>query len=172
VKTKFFLFADSGYPPYSTTLVTTKPYIDKNGDAVAKFVRATMQGWKDYLATPAAGNKLIKEANPKMEDDQIAYSIARFKAIKCITGGDAATMGIGTMTEARWSKTRDFMVSTKMLRADAPWKTAFTTQFVKESTSSGERSPKRARRRPARVRQGLCQRHARSRTDRSCNRSG
>jgi hypothetical protein len=60
-----------------------------------------MQGWKDYLATPAAGNKLIKEANPKMEDDQIAYSIARFKAIKCITGGDAATMGIGTMTEAR-----------------------------------------------------------------------
>ena len=28
-------------------------------------------------------------------------------------------------------KTRDFMVSTKMLKADVPWKNAFTTQFVK-----------------------------------------
>jgi NitT/TauT family transport system substrate-binding protein len=131
VKTKFFLFADDGYPPYSTTLVTTKPYIDKNGDVVAKFVKATMQGWKDYLANPAAGNKLIKEANPKEEDDQISYSIARFKALKCITGGDAATQGIGIMTEPRWQKTRDFMVATKMMKPAAPWKTAFTTQFVK-----------------------------------------
>ena len=131
VKTKFFLFADDGYPPYSTTLVTTKPYIDKNKDTVAKFVKATMQGWKDYLANPAAGNALIKDANPKEGDDQIAYSIARFKAIKCITGGDAATMGIGIMTEDRWKKTRDFMVSTKMIKDDVPWKTAFTTEFVK-----------------------------------------
>jgi NitT/TauT family transport system substrate-binding protein len=131
VKTKFFLFADDGYPPYSTTLVTTKPYIDKNGDVVAKFVKATMQGWKDYLANPAAGNGLIKDANPKQGDDQIAYSIAQFKARKVMTGGDAATEGIGIMTEDRWKKTRDFMVSTKMLKDDVAWKTAFTTQFVK-----------------------------------------
>ena len=93
--------------------------------------RRVLGSWKDYLANPAAGNKLIKEANPKQEDDQIAYSLARFKAIKCITGGDAATQGIGIMTEARWLKTRDFMVSTKMIKSDAPWKSAFTTQFVK-----------------------------------------
>jgi NitT/TauT family transport system substrate-binding protein len=90
-----------------------------------------MQGWKNYLANPAAGNVLIKQANPKQGDDQIAYSIGRFKAIKCVTGGDAATQGIGIMTEARWKKTRDFMVGTHMLAADVPWKTAFTTQFVK-----------------------------------------
>jgi NitT/TauT family transport system substrate-binding protein len=130
-KTKFFLFADDGYPPYSTTLVTTRPYMEKNADAVAAFVKASMQGWKSYLVNPAPGNALIKEANPKQGDDQIAYSIARFKAIKCITGGDAATHGIGIMTEARWQKTRDFMVGTKMLTRDAPWKTAFTTQFVR-----------------------------------------
>lgn len=130
-KTKFFLFADDGYPPYSTTLVTTRPYMEKNPEVVAAFVKATMQGWKDYLAHPAAGNVLIKEANPKQGDDQIAYSIGRFKAIKCITGGDAATMGIGTMTEARWKKTRDFMVGTHMLKPETAWQTAFTTKFVK-----------------------------------------
>jgi NitT/TauT family transport system substrate-binding protein len=130
-KTKFFLLADDGYPPYSTTLVTTRTYMEKNGDIVAKFVKATMQGWKSYLASPAAGNALIKDANPKQEDDQIAYSIARFKMIKCVTGGDAATHGIGIMTDERWGKTRDFMLSTKMLKPDVAWKTAYTTQFVK-----------------------------------------
>jgi NitT/TauT family transport system substrate-binding protein len=130
-KTKFFLFADEGYPPYSTTLVTTRDYIDKNADVVAKFVRATMEGWKSYLAAPAPGNALIKVANPKQGDDQIAFSIAKFKAIKCITGGDAATQGIGIMTEARWRKTRDFMVASKMLAEGTDWKAAFTTRFVK-----------------------------------------
>jgi NitT/TauT family transport system substrate-binding protein len=131
VKTKFFLFADEGYPPYSTTLVTTRPYMEKNPEIVAAFVKATMQGWKSYLQSPAPGNALIKVANPKEGDDQIAYSIARFKAIRCVGGGDAATHGIGIMTEDRWKKTRDFMVGTKMLKADTPWKTAFTTQYVK-----------------------------------------
>ncbi len=131
VKTKFFLFADQGYPPYSTTLVTTRAYMEKNPEAVAAFVKATMQGWKEYLAHPAAGNALIKEANPKQGDDQIAFSIGRFKAIKCVTGGDAATQGIGIMTDGRWKKTRDFMVGANMLKAATPWQTAYTTKFVK-----------------------------------------
>jgi NitT/TauT family transport system substrate-binding protein len=131
VKTKFFLFADDGYPPYSTTLVTTRAYMEKNPEAVAAFVKATMQGWKDYLAHPAAGNALIKDANPKQGDDQIAFSIARFKAIKCVTGGDAATLGIGIMTDARWKKTRDFMVGTSMLKSTTAWQSAYTTRFVK-----------------------------------------
>ncbi len=132
VKTNFFLFADSGYPPYSTTLVTTRDYMEKNSDVVASFVRATMEGWKSYLHDPAAGNGLIKQANPKQGDDQIAYSIGRFKAIKCVTGGDAATHGIGIMTEARWKKTRDFMVSSNMLKDGTDWKSAFTTKYVKD----------------------------------------
>jgi NitT/TauT family transport system substrate-binding protein len=132
VKTKFFLFADDGYPPYSTTLVTTRAYLDKNADAAAAFVRASMQGWKSYLQHPAPGNVLIKRENPKQGDDQIAYSIGRFKAIKCVTGGDAATKGIGIMTEGRWKKTRDFMVAGKMLQPATDWKQAFTLDYVKD----------------------------------------
>lgn len=132
ISTKFFLFADDGYPPYSTTLVTTREYMDKNSEVVAAFVKATMQGWKSYLRTPAPGNVLIKVDNPKMEDDQIAYSVARFRDIKVVTGGDAAKLGIGIMTEARWKKTRDFMVRGNMLKEGTDWKQAFTTQYVKD----------------------------------------
>jgi NitT/TauT family transport system substrate-binding protein len=126
----FFLFAKDGYPPYSSTLVTTHAYMAQNSDAIASFMTASMQGWKSYLQSPAPGNALIKIANPKMPEDQIAYSIAKFKQFKVITGGDAATLGIGTMTEARWRKTRDFMVATNMLKAETDWKQGFTLKYV------------------------------------------
>jgi NitT/TauT family transport system substrate-binding protein len=129
-KTKFFLFADYGYPPYSTTLVTTRAFMEKNPGAVGAFVRSTMEGWKSYLANPAPANALIKASNPNQSDGQIAYSVGRFKAIKCITGGDAARGGIGVMTEERWKKTRDFMVGANMLKPDTAWQQAFTTRFL------------------------------------------
>jgi NitT/TauT family transport system substrate-binding protein len=129
---KFFLFADDGYPPYSTTIVTTRGYIEKNSDTVARFVKATMEGWKSYMADPAPGNALIKKANPKMGDDQIAYSVNALRQIKAVNAGDAATAGIGIMTEARWEKTRDFLVAGNLLKADTDWKKAFTTEYVKD----------------------------------------
>lgn len=49
-----------------------------------------------------------------------------------ITGRDAATQGIDVMTDARWRKTRDFMVEVGLLKADVDWKRAYTTQFVKD----------------------------------------
>ena len=109
-KVKFFLFADDGYPPYSATIVVTRAYLEKNGETVAKFVKASMEGWKSYMANPAAGNVLIKQDNPKMTDEQIAYSVRRLKEIKAVNGGDAAAKGVGIITEQRWKQTRDFLV--------------------------------------------------------------
>jgi len=126
----FFLFAKDGYPPYSSTLVTTRGFMAQNSDAVARFMRASMQGWKTYLQSPAPGNALIKSANPKMTADQLAYSVAKFKQLKVVTGGDAATLGIGTMTDARWEKTRDFLVAANVLKASTDWKQAYTLRYV------------------------------------------
>ncbi len=131
VPIRFFLFADYGYPPYSNTIVTTRAFMEQNSDVVARFVRATMEGWKSYLRAPAPGNALIKVQNPKMDDAQIAYSIGQFKKIRCVTGGDAATQGIGIMTDARWKKTRDFMVAANMLKPDTDWRQAYTLQYVR-----------------------------------------
>jgi NitT/TauT family transport system substrate-binding protein len=132
VKTKFFLFADDGYPPYGTTMVTTQKLAAEKPDLVQRFVRASIQGWKSYLADPAAGNVLIKQDNPKMTDEQIAFAIRRMKELKVFDGGDAAKLGAGVMTDARWKQTYDFMVSAGLLKAETDWKKAFTTQFVRD----------------------------------------
>src|SRR5499427_6939635 len=59
VPVKFFLFARDGYPPYGTTMVTTRSFVDKSSDATARFVKASLEGWKSYLTDPAPGNALI-----------------------------------------------------------------------------------------------------------------
>ena len=127
----FFLFADEGYPPYGITLVTRTDVINGKPDVVEKFVRASIEGWKSYLIDPTAGNALIKEANPKMSDAQLAFALKRMKELQLVTGGDAAIDGIGTMKEDRWKASYDYMVSAGLLKAGTNWKEAFTTDYVK-----------------------------------------
>lgn len=131
-KANFFLFADAGYPPYGSTLVTRQDVIASRPEVLQRFVKASMQGWKSYLAEPAAANELIKQDNPSMNDELLAWGVAKLKEYRLVEGGDAQTHGIGTMTDARWQATRDFMVKANLLSADADWKKAYDTRFVRD----------------------------------------
>ena len=131
VKTKFFLLSDYGYTPYSTTIVTTDAYVKAHPDIVARFVKASLEGWRDYLKNPGPANMLIKADNPKMSDAELAYADEVMRKRGIVDGGDAATQGIGIMTEAHWTKTADFMIGAHLLPTDADWRGAFTDRFVK-----------------------------------------
>jgi NitT/TauT family transport system substrate-binding protein len=133
VPAKFFLFADYGYPPYGTTMVTTTKFVAEHPDVAQRFVKASLEGWKSYLkGDPGPGNKLIQADNPKMSDAQIAFGIKRMNELQIVDGGDAKTMGIGIMTEQRWKATYDMMVKEELLPKDTDWTKAYTTQFVKD----------------------------------------
>src|SRR5258706_13779771 len=66
-----------------------------------------------------------------MSDEQIAFGVEQLKALKVLEGGDAATMGIGIMTEARWKATYDLTVSSGLLKPEVDWRAGFTDRFVK-----------------------------------------
>jgi len=131
VPVKFFLFAHDGYPPYGTTMVAKREFAEKNPDVAARFVKASLEGWKSYMSNPGPGNALIKVDNPKMSDEQIAFGIEALKSLKVLDGGDAQTMGIGIVTEPRWKATYDYMVSSGLLKPEVDWKAGFTDRFVK-----------------------------------------
>jgi NitT/TauT family transport system substrate-binding protein len=134
VPANFFLFADYGYPPYGTTMVTTTKFVSEHPDVVRRFVKDSLEGWKSYLeGDPSPANKLIQADNPKMSDAQIAFGIKRMNELHIVGGGDAKTMGIGVMTEARWKADYDLMASAGLLPKDTDWHKAFTTQFVKDA---------------------------------------
>jgi|ERR1700722_3045607 NitT/TauT family transport system substrate-binding protein len=129
---KYFLFAADGYPPYGTTMVATRPLVDKKPDVIARFIKASLEGWKSYLADPAPANALIRADNPHMSEAQLAFAVRQLKALKVLDGGDAATMGIGIMTPERWKATYNFAVAAGLLKPGVDWKAAFTDRFVKD----------------------------------------
>ena len=127
-----FLLADSGYPPYAETIVATTKTVKDKPEMVRKFAEATAQGWKSYLKNPAPGNALIKKANPEMTEELMAYGVKKMKDYALVTGGDAKTAGILTMTDARWKQTFDFMVSAGMTPRATPYQKAYTLDFIKD----------------------------------------
>jgi NitT/TauT family transport system substrate-binding protein len=131
-KVKFFLFADGGYPPYGSTIVTTEKMIAEKPDVVARFVKASIEGWRDYLKNPGPGNVLIKADNPKMTDGQIEFALVKMKEMKAIDRGDAATLGVGIITADRYKQIYDFMVAGGLLDAKVDWHKAFDGRFVKD----------------------------------------
>jgi NitT/TauT family transport system substrate-binding protein len=134
VKPTVFLLADLGWPPYATTIVCMANTVKTKPKQVAAFVKASMEGWRSYLtADPAPANALIKKDNPNMSDELIANGIAQMKSAGVVFGGDAATMGVGIMTDARMKATYDMMVQNKLLDASkVDLKKTYTTQFVKD----------------------------------------
>jgi NitT/TauT family transport system substrate-binding protein len=130
MKYRFFPIAAEGYPPYHGALVTLQKTIDAKPDMVARFVRATAEGWKSFLPDPAPAAALIKRENPNMTDGEIAFAVQKLKDSQAVTGGDAAQLGIGAMTEARWKKNYDFMVESGLLSPSTEWRKAYTTRFI------------------------------------------
>jgi NitT/TauT family transport system substrate-binding protein len=133
-KPNVFLLSDYGWPPYSTTIVCMEDTVKKRPKAVAAFVKASMQGWKDYLkGDSSAANAMIKKDNPNMTDDKIAVGIKLMNETGMVGGGDAAKMGVGIMTDARMKATFDMMVAMKLLDpAKVDLKKTYTTEFVKD----------------------------------------
>ena len=128
-----FLLADQGYPPYSEALVVTRATLDKRSDALTRFVRASAEGWKSYLANPAPGNARIKRDNPQMSDELLAYGHAKMKSYAIVTGGDAATDGIMTMTDARWSDTLEVLRKAGLAKPGVDYRLAWTRTIVRNA---------------------------------------
>jgi NitT/TauT family transport system substrate-binding protein len=133
-KPTVFLLSDHGWPPYSTTIVCLEKTIRERPKAVAAFVKASMEGWKDYLkGNPKPGNDLIRRDNPNMTDDRIAVAIKLMNDSGMVFGGDAAKLGVGVVTDERMKKTFDMLVAMKLLDGTkVELKKTYTTQFVKD----------------------------------------
>lgn len=132
VKPVIFHLAQYGYPPYSQTIVTLQKTVKSRPDVIRRFIEASALGWKSYLANPAPGNALIRKDNPQMEPAQLAFSVAKLKEYGIVDGGDAKTLGLFTMTDARWKRTFEAMRDSGLLKPDVDYRKAYTLEFVRQ----------------------------------------
>ncbi len=127
VKPKVFLFADEGYLGYAGMVMVRGEYIRANRAAVKAFVEASIEGWIGYLwGNPAAGNKLILEANSEMTPELIAFSIAAMKRNKMV--GQKAD--VGKMTDKRWQDFQSEMSGMGLVDKNLDVTKAYTLEFL------------------------------------------
>lgn len=132
VKPVVFLLADLGYPPYSEVLAVTDATLAKRRDVLHRFLLASAEGWKSYLANPAPGNALIRKANPQMSDELLAYGVRKMREYGIVGGGDALTRGIMTMNDDRWFATVQFLQAAGLAKPNVDYRRAWTVDLVKD----------------------------------------
>jgi NitT/TauT family transport system substrate-binding protein len=127
--------SEAGYNPYTFTLDTTRQRLETQPDLVQRFVDASIKGWYSYLENPQPGNAAIKQANPEMTDDLIAYSLAKLNEYGIITSGDAAQFGIGAMTDARWQNLFQELSGVGVLDTKMDYKQAYTLKLINKGVN-------------------------------------
>jgi NitT/TauT family transport system substrate-binding protein len=141
LKPKIFLIADNGFSAYSTLIETRRDLVDKKPDLVQRFVDASIIGWYNYLyGDNKSANALIKSQNPEMTDELLAYSVEAMKAHGIVDSGDALTLGVGAMTDARMKDFFDKMVRAGVAKAGLDYRKSYTLQFVNKKVGLDLRS--------------------------------
>jgi NitT/TauT family transport system substrate-binding protein len=127
-----FLLADAGFADFGGIIVVRRETLEKRREVVRKFIVSLSEGWRDFLfGDPAAGIALIKSQNAQLTDDLIANSMKVMIERGLIHSGEAATGGIGAMTEARWKGIYEDMSSSGVIEKGEYWTKAFDTSLVK-----------------------------------------
>lgn len=126
-----FLIADSGFDTPSTLIEARRDYVEANPDIVQRFVDASIIGWYTYLyGDNSLGNALIKEENPDMTDELLAFTLQQMRSYGILDSGVALERGIGCFDDARVQSFYDAMVRADVVEPGLDLATLYTNQFV------------------------------------------
>jgi NitT/TauT family transport system substrate-binding protein len=124
-----FLISSSGYDPYRVQF-TTRAFASEHPETVAKFVRASIRGWNEYLRNPAPTNALLLQLNPALNPAQEAYTAEALLDGGFVSGGDARGAQTGRMTADRWRAEYDQLKSLNILDGPVDPSTAYALNFA------------------------------------------
>ena len=106
------------------------PIAAQHPDVVAKFVRASIRGWQEYLRDPEPTNALLLQLNPALNPAQEAYTAQALRdggfVAGTATGGDQS----GQMTASRWQTTSDQLKSLGIVQTSLDPATAYSLKFL------------------------------------------
>jgi NitT/TauT family transport system substrate-binding protein len=98
------LIASDSYEPYRV-MFTSQKFLAEHPEIVAKFVRASIKGWNDYLTgDPAPANAILAAKRNDLSPEFMAYSIKAMNDYKLVAGDPAKGEATGQLTAARLQK--------------------------------------------------------------------
>jgi NitT/TauT family transport system substrate-binding protein len=139
VETRVLLTSSAGYNPYRV-MFTTRDFLSAHPDTVARFVRASIKGWRTYLADPADAHIAIAKLNPALSWDWMEFSWQAMRDGHFVAGDDPTGAQIGQMTADRWSTMYKQLLDLKVIDKPFDPATAYTLQFVQADLSTSPSS--------------------------------
>jgi len=127
-KARTMLIGGTGYQPYRV-FFTSRQFPAAHPDIVAKFVQASIQGWKDYLADPTRTDAELSKLNPAMSAAQMQFSVDTLKSGHFIDGDGTPNSHLGHFTAERWATTYRQLVDLHVIANPIDPTTAYTLQF-------------------------------------------
>ena len=126
-----FLLADNGYPGYAAMVLAPDRLIGADPKAVQAFVEASALGWKAYLqGDPRPADTMILKLNREMTPALLDQARMKMRQYALVTGGDAASGGIGAMTDATWKRVFDTAAGLGLYPKTLDYRAAYTTAFT------------------------------------------
>jgi len=119
----------TGYRPYRV-FFTSRQFLAEHPDIVAKFVKASLQGWRNYLLDPSVADAEIARLNPAMSQGQMDFSVQTLKSQHFIDGLGTPDSHLGHFTPERWSTLYRQLVDLKVTRDPIDPAAAYTLQFA------------------------------------------
>ena len=135
IETRILLTSDAGYSPYRV-MFTTMPYLQQHPAVVAKFVRASLKGWRDYLKDPAPAHVTIGKLNPALNPEWMQFSWQQLCDGHFVAGDDPSGAQLGQMEPSRWTTMYGQLTDLKVISKPFDPATAYTLQFLRTQQSS------------------------------------
>lgn len=128
------LISSSGYDPYRVQF-TTRDFAAQHPDVVAKFVRASIRGWQEYLRNPAPTNALLLKLNPALNPAQEDFTAQALRDGGFITGiqpvtGSSTADKTGQMIASRWQTGYEQLKALGILAGPLDPTTAYSLKFL------------------------------------------
>ncbi|MCW5550378.1 MAG: ABC transporter substrate-binding protein [Opitutaceae bacterium] len=119
-----------GYEPYRA-MFGSRDYLEKNPDVAARFVRASIRGWLDYLnGDPEPANNLLRRLRPDLTPEFMAYSIQAMKDYQLVLGDPARGETMGQLNPARLQRQIDLLQEMGVLERPVTVADVATQEFL------------------------------------------
>jgi NitT/TauT family transport system substrate-binding protein len=129
VETRVLLTSDAGYNPYRV-MFTTRDVLAQHPDIVARFVRASIKGWRAYLTDPTEAHAAIAKLNPALSPAWMQFSWQAMLGGHFVAGDDPSGAQLGQMTADRWTTMYKQLVDLKVIDHPFDPATAYTLRFL------------------------------------------
>jgi NitT/TauT family transport system substrate-binding protein len=123
------LISQAGYDPYRVFL-TSQSFLQQHPEIVAKFVRASLRGWRDYLVHPDDINAAIGKLNPAMSLPQMEFTYEGLRDQHFITGDAPNGADLGRFDPARWTTMYQQLLDLKVITKPFDPTIAYTMRFM------------------------------------------